>query len=59
MSVATKITSMYRRLAGRHPLDERGGFAGSHKFHDARTKAGGPDGYGHVDVDRSFKKPNP
>jgi hypothetical protein len=57
MAITTRVRNACRRLLGRHPLDDRGGFAGSHMFHDARTSVGGPDGYGHVDVDRSFKKP--
>jgi hypothetical protein len=59
MSFTARIRNAYRRLAGRHPLDDRGGFVGSHTFHDARTGVGGPDGYGHVSVDRDFKKPRP
>jgi hypothetical protein len=59
MVLFQKLRSAYRKLVGSSPLDGRGGLAGSHKFHDERTRVHGPDGYGHVNVERDFKKPRP
>jgi hypothetical protein len=59
MPLVGSVRSALRKLLGHHPLDQRGGLAGSHKFHDERTRVLGPDGYGHVNVDRNFRKPRP